>query len=577
MGRWTVRDLVLASGERVRVAVAAVALGFGPLLLLVASVAVAQSGETASVNTVSALVEAVERGGVVTIAPGVYDLDQTLVLRGHVELQALEAGTVSLNLRAAPLGISIEPAAEVRLVRLELAYDADAPGDVMWVHDAALELVDVDLAFALAGPSDDPERPFGVGAGLVLTGSAEARVEGGGIGRHEGYGVELHGAAVLHAEDLLVIRNGAGLHVDADARLTLVGGEVLGHMGSALHVRGRAHAELIGTLVEDNGTAGLGEGLDVDAVRVGDEAQATFDGVTFAFNPRYALSVHGRARVHSRDSVYESNGGADPASELLISAVWVGDTGRLTMERDRLVDNPGGAIELAGRANVELGFVSIERTGTWAHTYVVDGAQLRVVGGRFAANEGAFYVGGAADARLDEVEVVGGAGEGVIADGEAQVSIRGGSIVGHASFGLYLAGAAQAWVDDTVVVGNRSGLVASDASWLRVEGAEVRDNEHSGVAFLDASSGEVRGSRVSGNPWSGVVAAGQAFVEVIGSVLDGNAGRGAWFEDDSSGIFRDNTVRGSAVGVEVAEGASPRLGDNVFEDVGEEVVMHGER
>ena len=100
-----------------------------------------------------------------------------------------------------------------------------------------------------------------------------------------------------------------------------------------------------------------------------------------------------------------------------------------------------------------------------------------------------------------------------------------------------------------------------------------------GLAVAVLSGLALAGSRVSVEDAAGLIAAaalGTTFVEVIGNVLDGNAGRGAGFDEASSGSVRDTTVRGSAVGIEIAPGASPRLGDNVFEDVGEAAVIHGE-
>ncbi|TVR92278.1 MAG: right-handed parallel beta-helix repeat-containing protein [Trueperaceae bacterium] len=547
------------------------ALGLGPLLLalLIAGASLAQPGATVTVDSAAALLQALDHGGVVTIAPGEYDLDDTLVLRGQVDLRAEEAGTVQLNLRSAPLGVSIEPGAEVRITGLRLAYDAEAPGDVLWIRDAAMTLEHVDVGFAVGGYADSAERPFGHGSGLVASGAADVRVVGGGFGRHEGFAIEVRDASTVHLDDVVVVRNVGGIHIDGEASLTMVGGELRQHVASALEVRGRASVSLEATYIEESGSLG---GLDVDAVRVGGDAEAEFRRVVFAHNPRFALSLHDRASVRSYGGLFEHNGAN--TDEVLVSAVWVGDGAALALHGDHLRDHAGGAVDVVGAASVLLEGVTIERTGTWAHVYAVERATVRVVGGTFTANEGGLYVGDAASAELDDVVMIGDGGDGdaLLADGFAVIEVRGGRIEHHGGFGLYLLGSARASVDGTTVRGNRSGLVAAEFSTLQVHGVVVLAQERSGVGFLDAATGEVSGSTFDDNGWAGVVIAGEAVAEVTDNLFEGNANRAAWFDEAASGSFGGNTVRGSSVGLEIARDASVAVGENVFEDVGEAVV-----
>jgi len=545
--------------------------GLGPwlLALLIAGASLAQPGETTTVDTAAALVQALERGGVVTIEPGAYDLDETLVLRGQVELRAVEAGTVRLNLRSAPLGVSIEPGAAVRITGLRLAYDAEAPGDVVWIRDALATFEGADVGLAVGGYSDSPERPFGHGSGLVVSGASDVRVVGGGFGLNEGFAIEVRDASTVHLDDVAVVRNVGGIHIDGETSLTMVGGELREHVASALEVRGRASASLEATVIEESGSLG---GLDIDAVRVGGDAEAEFRGVVFAYNPRFALSLHDRASVRSFGSLFEHNGAS--TDEVLLSAVWVGDEAALELYDDHLRDLPGGAIEVFGAASVYLENVTIERTSTWSHVYAAERATVRVVGGTFRDNEGGLYVGDAASAELDGVVMIGNGGDGdaLLADGFATLDVRGGRIEDHGGFGLYLLGSARANVDGTTLSGNRSGLVAAEFSTLRAHRVVVFAQERSGVGFLDAATGVVSGSTLNDNGWAGVVLAGEAVAEVSDNRFEGNALRAAWFDESASGSFGGNTVRASPVGLEIARGATVEVGVNTFEDVGEDVV-----
>lgn len=173
----------------------------------------------------------------------------------------------------------------------------------------------------------------------------------------------------------------------------------------------------------------------------------------------FAPHVLGRAVVTGRGNLFERNGFAN--EEQLISAVYVGDQAHFRLEGgDVFRDNPGGAVEIAGAAWVTLFAPTVEATGTWAHTYVVGNATLTVEGGRFADNDGAFYVGDGARASLENVVIAGGAAEAVYVDESAFVVVRGGRIEGHAEVGVVASGSGRVHVEGVHVAGNRSGLVA---------------------------------------------------------------------------------------------------------------------
>lgn len=488
-------------------------VGVVGLLVLVATVAFTQGADAPRVATADALRAAVAAGGVVWLEPGDYALPATLVIDRDVELRSVEPLAATLLLQAAPLGVRVEGGAHARFVGVRLAYDAEAPGDAVHVHDARATFEGAAIGLAVAAADGAPDA---YGRGLLLTGAARVEVLGGGLGRHEGVAAEIRDGAQLHLEGVLLAGNDAGVVASGTARVTWLDVEFRDHFG-------------------------------------------------------FALALHGRAEARGRGSLFEQNGRAE--GEDLISAVYVGDAARLVLEgSDVFRDHPGGAFELAGAAHVALTAPTVEATGTWAHTYAVGQATLLVEGGRFAGNEGAFYVGEGARAVLDGVSMTGGAAEAVVVDDHAFVEVRGGAIEDHGGFGLAAYGSARAHVDGATVLRNRSGLVAMGAATLLVRDADVAEHERTGIAFLDAASGEAIGNRVRGNGWTGVVVAGEAVAAVVGNALEANAQRGAWFDEAGSGRFEANTVRRSPVGLEVAPGATPELGTNAFQEVGTDVV-----
>jgi hypothetical protein len=476
----------------------------------------AQGDGGVRVATVDELLAAVAAGGLVTVEPGDYVIAETLLVGVDVELRGVEPLAATLYLQGAPLGLRVEGAAHAHLVGLRLAYDADAPGDVVWVHDARLTLDDVAVGLAVGVP-DAEEGADAFGRGLVLTGASRADVLGGGLGRHERAAVEVRDGSILHVAGALVVGNGAGIVALDDASVTMTATEVRDHVGFAVAARDRAVVTGGGNLFEENGVA---------------------------------------------------------EDDRLISVAYVGDEASLSLSGgDVFHDNPGGAFEIAGAARVTLVDTTVESIGTWAHTYVVEQATLLVEGGRFAGNEGGFYAGDGARIELRGVVMTGGASDAVFADGYALVEVVGGRIDDHVAFGITLADHARGIVEGVTVARNRSGLVATGGSTLIVRDADVIDHERTGIAYLDVSLGTASANRVVGNGWTGLVVAGEATASLLGNVLEANGERAAWFDEAGSGRFAGNTVRGSVVGLEIGRDASVEVGENAFEDVEEAMVV----
>ncbi|MFN2323369.1 MAG: right-handed parallel beta-helix repeat-containing protein [Trueperaceae bacterium] len=518
------------------------------------------------------LVEAAATGGSYRLAAGDFVLTETLVIARDLELRGERMNGTAIDVFAAPVGIRVEGGASVRFERMSIGYESEVPGDVVWVHDARLDLVDVRIALGRGGVSDDVARPFGVGSGLVLTGSAHATVTGGGLGRHQLAGAELHDDAVLELIDSELVANGTGVYVGGDARLDVRGTHARGHTRNALLAVDAGHVVVADSTFSENGVLGADLATSWDGVRLGGSVEATFDGVIFVDHPRAALSLFGAAKVRSVGSTFEGNGGLDAAGEIYYSAVLLEGDAHLSMEGDVLRGNTGGALEIAGSAIVDLDGVTIAENGTWSHVFVTEDARLTVRGSRFLDNEGALYGGGSARVEVHTSEINGGDTIGIGVGEGAVLELHGSVVRDHAQYGVAVQGDARATITGTTIETNGSGVVLVGRSWGSLSDNDVHGNVDSGLAFLEGATGDATDNRVDRNGWNGILVGDDARADVTGNLLDGNPERGILFDARATGRVDGNTLRGGAMGIAVWAAATPQIGMNTFVDVVRDVV-----
>lgn len=537
------------------------------VLFACAGTALAQS----LIEDVDGLFAAAAAGGSYLLAPGDFVLPETLVIAHDLELRGESMNATAIDAMGTAVGIEVEDGTTVRLEALSIGYEAEGAGDVVRVHDARLDLVDVRIGFARTGPSNDAGRPFGVGAGLLLTGSAHATVTRGGLGRNAWAGAEMHDAAVLELIDTEIVANGTGVHADGETRLDVRGTEFRDHTGNALFLIGATEAVIHASRFADNGSVVADVVGSFDGVRIGGSADVVLDGVTFVDHPRFALSLFDAARVRSSGSVFESNGGYDATTEFFQSAVLVENEAQLSMTGDVLRANPGGALEISGGATVELVDVTVTETGTWAHAYVIDAARLVVRNSRFVDNEGALYAAGGARVEVSASEFLGGDAEGIIVDERAVLELRDSVVRSNVEFGVVLSSDARATITRTTIEDNRTGVVMYGSSRANVSDSDVHGNDRSGIAFIETSTGDATNNRVDGNGWHGIVVADDARANVTGNVLVGNGERGILYDGRAAGRVDGNTVHSSPKAFAVWAEAAPQVGANTLADADSEI------
>jgi len=449
-----------------------------PLRWLLAACLAGSAGIARSqplLDSVPALVAAAAAGGSYQLAAGTYLVTEPWVVARDFELRGAGREATHLRLAAAPVGLRVEGGAEVRLAALALVHAADAGGDLVQVHDARLALHEVDLAFARSAPSPDGAKPFGYGSGLALTGAAHVVLTSSALAGHELSAIEAYDESVVELRDVALRRNATGVFATDRARVSIDGGSFTGHDGQALHARGSARVRVTASSFVDDGGVDVENGLQFDAVRIGEGAVATFDRSVFREHVRFALSLYGDAQVTTTGNLFEANGGRIEALDLTFSAVLIEGAGRWQSRGDTFRANPGGAFELIEEARAAVHEALLDANGSWSPVYVVGGAQLLLTASRFLGHDGAIYLSGASRSTLRDNLIADNGETGVWLFGDATAELRGNTIRGH-DVGVRLGHLARAWLVGNVVEGNGAGVAIFDGSDALLEENVLRSN-----------------------------------------------------------------------------------------------------
>lgn len=549
----------------------AVAVALALLLVATPGAAHAQGDAPPTIDGADALVAAAAAGGTFRLPAGTLRLDGTLDVARDLELVGAGPFETRVQLGAAGAGARVSGGATFSIRGLVLEY-VGAGGDLLRVDEGRVAMHECALENARWATSEEPERRFGVGSGLVLRGSSTVTIESCVFAGHELASIEATDAARVEADEVGFTTSAAGVFADGSVALALDGAVFVDHPGNALHLRGEARAVLSGGVFDGSGGLGATPDEGFDGVRVGERARAEFDGVTWLDHPRFALSLWGEAQVDVRGGRFAGNGGTHPDGTQIYSAVLAADRAQLAFEGTLLEANPGGGVEALGAARVHLRDVTISRNGTFASVYVSEEAAIAFEGGLVEGNEGALFAAGDASLALDGTVVRDGLGVGVRLVERADGALSGAEVVDHADYGVLLEGEATVVVRDAFVAGNQTGIVAFDRTGLHVEGGVVVANRESGIVLVDRARAVVRGVRISGHAVHGVAVGDDATAEVVDNLFEGNRESAARFGERSSGRVAGNTMREGAVGVLLEGGGAPELGANTFEDVGTDVV-----
>lgn len=251
-----------------------------------------------------------------------------------------------------------------------------------------------------------------------------------------------------------------------------------------------------------------------------------------------------RVEGESRDSV--TLAGSAPSAAVALAFAGDGEAANLTLE-----GFAAGLFVTAGEVAIDELRAAANDTGL-----VASGGRVTVTAGEFA-----------------------GGGLGVLAVGEAQLELLGGSSHDNDSDGVRLGdGAPSLSASGFAAYSNRRGLAASGEAAVLLEASTLRDNREQGLAGSERASVSCQGCEIYGNAGGGLLFGG-ASLRLRGTTIRDNPVFGAYIEgqpervdfgnftEPGNNVLRDNAaVEGAAGGDQLLDVRSdlPTVGAVVF-------------
>lgn len=457
---------------------------FRPTRLLVAlTVAVLMAFQGAQsqavIDNLEDLFEAARTGGSYTLAAGVYELPETLVIDTQFELLGAGVAKTLIVVGNTPVGIGVDVGETVRLAGISIVGYGGG-GDIMHVVDGRLKLEDCALSSAVRVEVERNGASFTFGTALYVTGDSSVTVDNCAFVENGLTAIEAGDTSRVEIHNSYFESNAWGVYAEDAANLVLTGNEFLNNSANAVQFRSDVVATAEGNVFDGNGNYAPDPTQRFDGLRFLDNARVAFRNNEVRNSPAAALAVEDTASVEASNNIFEGNGGYYEDSDLTYQAILLAGAASLVMTEDVLRGNPGGAFEVYERARLELNSVSVEGNGSWVHTYVVDESVLVVVGSSFLNNEGTMYLDDMATATISDSEFTGSHDHGLGATGSAVVNVTGsrfadntlvgvgfyqgasgsltGSSIANNGTGLVLEGERQPHLDANVFIGNGADL-----------------------------------------------------------------------------------------------------------------------
>jgi parallel beta-helix repeat protein len=194
----------------------------------------------------------------------------------------------------------------LRIEGVTLARRSTNPGNVVTVDSGTLELANARLQGGVAGPGYS-------GAGLVLDGTANARIERATVERNA-VGVRLLEAASVH----------------------MLGTEVRDNQAIGIVLAGQADGVVRESLIAGNGAEGIA---------VGDDSRASIAGNRIVGNAARGVSFLGRATGSATGNEIAGNGYGDAQRTDYWQGMAVQDAAHVTLHGNTVRDNAGVGIQ----------------------------------------------------------------------------------------------------------------------------------------------------------------------------------------------------------------------------------------
>lgn len=221
----------------------------------------AEDVEVADVEELRAAVSNAGSGSVITLSPGTYELDQTLVFFRSVTLRGPRDGNVVLESSAEGAALLSLADGELRLEDLTVRHTGARPASVIVVRAGGHRFARIEVTGARR--SEDGVGGFGLAVQPALGGGDAAHeVRGASFRDNEGGGVLIGGTATARLRDLTVEGpGGCGVCYAEEAGGSLQDSEVRGH-DIGIRIEAAAAPTIRGGTIRDNvvGVGAIGDG-----------------------------------------------------------------------------------------------------------------------------------------------------------------------------------------------------------------------------------------------------------------------------------------------------------------------------
>jgi nitrous oxidase accessory protein NosD len=343
-------------------------------------------------------------------------------------------------------------------------------------------------------------------------------------------------AAVVADAGAMTLRDcdisGGHVEVLADAAVAIVDCAVYDSDGDGMRVSGVGAATVRNVSIHD---------VAADGLVVSGDSPAEFIDLSIRDSRSHGVRIGGGARCVLVDCEVTGSGRA---------AVRVDDAARPVLRRCHIRDNRAGGVWLHGTSAASAGDLAV----------IAAGDEPPGGSGNGAASDAGSDAQHGGWAVLDECEITGTGGAGLVADNEAAALVTACRIEDTGGTSLALAGSARVHVTgSTFLRSGANGLYLTDAAVATFTDCEIQAAAYTAVHAADTSSMTLRDCTVRDTPEYGVRAAGHALIRADRSTVSG--AKLAGFAADGHGdlTLHDCVVADCGIGVTLQTSHHPLL------------------
>ena len=213
-------------------------------------------------NDLATAITEAELGAVLILAPGIYNLSESLIIDSSLALSGAGSGKTEIVSGASEYLLKVVGSdTDVELVGLSLSHTGQEWADVLVLSEGKSTISDVKFAGALANtaePTADPRAPNRGGRGLVIAGTATSRLNGIVASDNELFGISVEDQAQVTLSESALRRNGsAGMIFIGDAGGEVSNNVVQDHPSHGMIIGGNSAPDLNGNTFRGNGRLGI--------------------------------------------------------------------------------------------------------------------------------------------------------------------------------------------------------------------------------------------------------------------------------------------------------------------------------